>query len=488
MKKIFVFCALTALLAGCSSEDFQQSNDSSFSRIDKVTISADPFVYKESSQTRTTLTPSSSELVFGWSQGDSIGLFPVSPTPGGQVYQILGYEESTSGVEATFDGGAWMLKRGNTYAAYYPFKGDMKLNETYTDIPVDVTGQKQKGNGNLDHFAKSDYMYCTPTAVDEETGTVNLHFHHAIAILKLDLTMPVAATWKKITIESSSTTFVTKAKMNATTGNCVTTATSSSISMDLENISTTVAGQKLTFYMFLLPTTANDLTVTAVDSDGEQYVSELRNMGSVEKGDAFWRTATLVAGDEYAGLSYVDLGTGVLWGRNNLNISGGAAEYYAWAESATKTSYTWDKYKFGTATNLSYCYPRDGYSDMYISDDDVAYRLLSPAGKWRIPTRSEVQNLIDLCDWEWTTKNGVYGYKVSHRTKPYQFIFIPVCGVWTTSKEEPDAGYYWTSDVETDDSKNWSEAYCLKIDQTTHAVSTMERCKGLSIRPIYLGQ
>ena len=37
---------------------------------------------------------------------------------------------------------------------------------------------------------------------------------------------------------------------------------------------------------------------------------------------------------------------------------------------------------------------------------------------WRVPKASELQNLIDLCTWNWTTNNGVTGYTVTGRVRP----------------------------------------------------------------------
>lgn len=489
MRKNLFVCGLSAILFGCSSSDDFPGFGNTNSNINRVVLSAEPVVFEDIAATRTSLTVSSTGLDFSWAEGDTIGLFPIEPTKGSQVYQVLNTNESEGGeLTASFDGGAWKLKQGNTYASYYPFQHGMKVSDPYDAVPITMLGQKQNGKGTSGHLGKYDILYAASTPVT--TGTANFNFKHVPGFALLRLTMP-AGSWKKIVLLSESESFVTSAKMNVTNGTLSSKTMSDSIVLDLQNVTTT-ANEVVDFYMVILPTVTGKIELTAYTTSNKEY-NALLDSKEVKSGKGRLWTATLSVGDAYAGLPYVDLGVGSLWGRENVNISNGNnPEYYAWAGLGTQDSYTWSTYRYSNGPTKDYittCIPGDGYAYLEPSTDDVAYISMGEEpGRWMIPTKYQFEQLLAGCDWKWTLKGGVYGYKVSHKQNPFQYIFLPVCGVWTTSKEEPDAGYYWTSDVETDNSKNWSEAYCLKIDQNTHAISTMERCKGLSIRPIYIGQ
>ena len=136
----------------------------------------------------------------------------------------------------------------------------------------------------------------------------------------------------------------------------------------------------------------------------------------------------------------VDLGLSVKWSRFNIGATDPSepGDYYAWGETTTKTEYTWATYKYcyGTDSTLTK-YNNDpgrglnGFVDgktVLESDDDVA--SVRWKGNWRTPYLSEFKELIDSCNWEWTTLNGTYGYLVTSKVKGYtdQSIFIPAAG------------------------------------------------------------
>lgn len=64
------------------------------------------------------------------------------------------------------------------------------------------------------------------------------------------------------------------------------------------------------------------------------------------------------------------------------------------------------------------------HGEYYAYDDALQ---LEKDGK-RLPSKLEFRELIDNCDWTWTTRNGVNGYKVTSR-KNDNSIFLPAAGV-----------------------------------------------------------
>ena len=156
------------------------------------------------------------------------------------------------------------------------------------------------------------------------------------------------------------------------------------------------------------------------------------------------------------GYEYVDLGLGVKWAMFNIGASNSksSGNYYAWGETSTKSSYTWSNYK--------YC---NGYEDMLTKynyehkygsvvdnrevlelTDDAAHVLWGSI--WHIPTFEDHEELLQHCTWTWTTKDNVYGYKITSNVAGYsnKSIFLPVTGYKDgTSIINDSLGYYWCS-------------------------------------------
>lgn len=47
-------------------------------------------------------------------------------------------------------------------------------------------------------------------------------------------------------------------------------------------------------------------------------------------------------------------------------------------------------------------------------------------GNWRIPTKNELEELLEKCTWTWTTQNGVIGYKITGSNG--NSLFLPAAG------------------------------------------------------------
>lgn len=68
---------------------------------------------------------------------------------------------------------------------------------------------------------------------------------------------------------------------------------------------------------------------------------------------------------------------------------------------------------------------------------------------WRTPSRSDMSELVDYCTWNWTTQNGVNGYKVIGTNG--NSIFLPAAGFKFIFGGEAQALgeqlYYWTTTI-----------------------------------------
>ena len=102
---------------------------------------------------------------------------------------------------------------------------------------------------------------------------------------------------------------------------------------------------------------------------------------------------------------------------------------------------------------------------------------LSFSNVGRLPTKEEMHELKDLCEWKWTTQNGVNGYLVTSKTNGNS-IFIPAAGYYYHRDvfRDNEVGNYWTST--SSDSIN----YYLFISNRAHSVDWNKIDYGRNIR------
>jgi len=133
----------------------------------------------------------------------------------------------------------------------------------------------------------------------------------------------------------------------------------------------------------------------------------------------------------------LDLPSGLLW--MNLDLGAdficGNGDYYMWGAMAPYPQRGWNSYQ-SSAQNLT----ETGY-------DAVRSTLGNP---YRLATWTEMSELANSanCDWEWTSMDDVPGYKVSSKTHPERFIFLPTTGYLNSNGAIQSAntrGNWWSS-------------------------------------------
>ncbi|MCF0174419.1 MAG: hypothetical protein HUJ98_03620 [Bacteroidaceae bacterium] len=153
----------------------------------------------------------------------------------------------------------------------------------------------------------------------------------------------------------------------------------------------------------------------------------------------------------------VDLGLSVDWASWNVGAKSETdfGQYFAWGETAEKTEYSWDTYKWGKETDSAPDYgmtkynTKDGLTTLEPEDDPAT---VAWGSKWRTPTGDEIKELLDetKCEWKETAKNGVNGYTVTSKVKGFEgkTIFLPKAAEWMASGglvNPGQYGYYWSS-------------------------------------------
>ena len=110
-------------------------------------------------------------------------------------------------------------------------------------------------------------------------------------------------------------------------------------------------------------------------------------------------------------------------------------------------------------------------------------------GRWRMPTRKELQDLCKKCNWIWTTLNGVTGYVIRGKGA-YSFasIFLPAAGYGDgiTLELVGSHGRYWSSVPRSDhnDSSRIDDAWHLDFDSSSHGMYDCGRDCGQPVRPV----
>jgi len=181
----------------------------------------------------------------------------------------------------------------------------------------------------------------------------------------------------------------------------------------------------------------------------------------------------------------VDLGLSVKWASMNVGAEHitDYGDYFAWGELSG----------FGTADGrsfdlASYVFNTDNPAVLPDANDAVIYNW---GAAWRMPSKAEWEELTntDNCAWTWQANyqgSGVSGWLVTSKKTGFtsNSIFLPAAGVYSgsTAPTTGSAGNYWSK---TKASASNDNAAILAFDNSSASVvETMERYKGVCIRPV----
>ena len=214
----------------------------------------------------------------------------------------------------------------------------------------------------------------------------------------------------------------------------------------------------------IMGNTPVDFNVDAADINGDDNVNVADIVGLVN-------TIKYLGGGGPDNVEAVDLKlpSGTKWA--NMNVGAEKPEdyglYFAWGETTGYTSDTndghsfeWATYKWcndGIGTTVTkYCptsetdyWGGSGTPDNYLrlkDSDDAACALWG--GKWRMPTKEEIEELVNETNSVWTTVNGVEGMKFTSKTNGNS-IFLPAAGDRHDSSYGNGGveGSYWSSSL-----------------------------------------
>ena len=234
-------------------------------------------------------------------------------------------------------------------------------------------------------------------------------------------------------------------------------------------------------YIVLLPNEKKETKLKCVKG-GKTYATTF--FGDIKANKIYYRTASDGATveslpwseiQEINGHEYVDLGlpSGLLWATCNVGATSPEeyGDYFAWGETTTKSEYTEEN-------SATYNVLMNDISGNAQYDAATA----NWGGDWRMPTKSEYNELLNNCTCTWTAQNGVKGYKVTSNVNG-NYIFLPAAGIRLMSSlgDAGNNGYYWSS---TPVASNSSFAFYLSFNNGYHGMYNNRRYSGRSVRPV----
>lgn len=172
----------------------------------------------------------------------------------------------------------------------------------------------------------------------------------------------------------------------------------------------------------------------------------------------------------------VDLGLSVLWSSRNLGASSVEqdGDFYAWGETEPKTEYTEGTYLYSSNNNYSFI-----GEDISGTQYDAA--SVKMKNGWRMPTKSELEELFTKCKWEKVYHKSVTGFVVTGPNN--NSIFIPCSGHMDGTFHYGNT-YYWSSTFHDEPERGRRcNAWNLAVDIGTNHIY-QRRYIGRVIRPV----
>lgn len=184
----------------------------------------------------------------------------------------------------------------------------------------------------------------------------------------------------------------------------------------------------------------------------------------------------------------IDLGlpSGTKWACCNLGASTPESfgKYFAWGETSPKDIYTRENHVYYSEYN--YALGKDVFVNIGTNIAGTNYDAATAnwGAPWKMPTNSQIEELIDLRNYNLTKENGVAGIRFTGNNGGS--IFLPAAGgtYYGNSDDVGVDGAYWSSSILAEDSRYARILFFYIYEYYSTSASHGDRFDGLPIRPV----
>lgn len=160
---------------------------------------------------------------------------------------------------------------------------------------------------------------------------------------------------------------------------------------------------------------SSDETVASVSDEGEVSALAPGTAAVTVSSGEISATCQVTVSRTYES---VDLGLSVKWAAYNVGAENPweYGDYFAYGETEPKDEYTMEN-----------CLTYEKSIPDLAGNPEYDAATANWGDGWRLPMKSEIQELIDNCEWEWTELEGVSGYNVTGPSG--NSIFLPAADI-----------------------------------------------------------
>ena len=193
--------------------------------------------------------------------------------------------------------------------------------------------------------------------------------------------------------------------------------------------------------------------------------------------------------EEINNKGFVDLGlpSGTLWATCNLGAEKETdfGMFFQWGDmkgykGVDEHQFSWSDYKFGKHDSITKYNDLDNKLVLDNEDDPV---FVTINGKFKMPTKEQLQELIDHTDQEWTNIDGVNGMKFINKEDDTKYIFIPAAG-YCSNGSHYDVGYWGYAWSVSCEESYAGDTWYMGFNAGDVYIDHDNRCLGFSVRGV----
>lgn len=191
------------------------------------------------------------------------------------------------------------------------------------------------------------------------------------------------------------------------------------------------------------------------------------------------------------GHGFVDLGlpSGIKWATANIgaDTETDAGLYFWWGDIEGHLASERYDFSENNRTIITYNKPKEWLvehgvitGDGILTDEYDAARQ-HWGGNWRMPSEKDLKELCDYCAWNWASKNGKTGIRISGPNG--NTLFLPSTGSITSTglSGVNYGGSYWSSSLSDE---YWSYGNRISFGETAKTITGAFRYCGMTVRPV----